>query len=44
VHASRPDAEVMLLPGIGHVGMTLEPAALEAIAAAVPRNAELASR
>lgn len=44
VHASLPQAEVHLLPGIGHVGMTLEPAALEAIAAAIPRNAELASR
>lgn len=43
IHASRPDAQVALLPGIGHVGMTLEPAALEAIAAAIPRNTELAS-
>jgi alpha-beta hydrolase superfamily lysophospholipase len=44
VRASLPQAEVSLLPGIGHVGMTLEPAALEAIAAAIPRNAELATR
>jgi alpha-beta hydrolase superfamily lysophospholipase len=44
VRAAQPDAEVTLLPGIGHVGMTLEPAALEAIANAIPRNAELASR
>jgi alpha-beta hydrolase superfamily lysophospholipase len=44
VHASRPDAEVKLLPDIGHVGMSLEPAAFEAIAAAIPRNAEMASR
>jgi non-heme chloroperoxidase len=42
VHASVPEAEVRLLPGIGHVAMTLEPAALEAIAAAIPRNAALA--
>ncbi len=44
VHAVRPEAEVDLLPGINHVGMTLEPAALEAIAAAIPRNEELALR
>lgn len=42
LHNVLPNAEVTLLPGIGHVGMTLEPAALEAIADAVPRNAELA--
>ncbi|MEX0956912.1 MAG: hypothetical protein WDZ83_17075 [Rhizobiaceae bacterium] len=39
-----PDAEVQLVPGIGHVGMTLEPAAPNVIAAAIPRNTELASR
>lgn len=44
VHAVRPQAEVTLLPGLGHVAMTLDPAALEAIAAAVPRNAQLALR
>lgn len=44
IHAALPDAEVDLVPGVGHVGMTLEPAALEAIADAVPRNAEPASR
>ncbi|MBO6719939.1 MAG: alpha/beta hydrolase [Rhizobiaceae bacterium] len=44
VHAVRPQADVTLLPGIGHVAMTLEPVALEAIAAAIPRNEELAAR
>ncbi|WP_127520448.1 alpha/beta fold hydrolase [Mesorhizobium sp. Z1-4] len=44
VHAVQPQAEVTLLPGLGHVAMTLDPAALEAIAAAVPRNAQLALR
>ena len=44
VHAVRPQADVTLLPGLGHVAMTLDPAALEAIAAVIPRNAELALR
>ena len=32
----RADIKVKVLPGIDHMGMTLKPAALEAIAAAVP--------
>lgn len=35
VHAVRPQADVRLVEGVGHVGMTLEPKALEAIVRAV---------
>ena len=44
VQTARPDADVTLLPGIGHVGMILRPQALAAIAEAIPRNAQMASR
>ncbi len=39
VHETRPQAEVRLVPGMGHVDMTIRPAALEAIAQAIPRRA-----
>lgn len=35
VHAVRPEAGVRLIEGVGHVGMTLQPEALDAIAGAV---------
>lgn len=38
MHAARPQAEVTLLPGLGHIDMTLEPAAFAAILAAIPRR------
>jgi non-heme chloroperoxidase len=31
----RDDVPVTLVPGVGHVGMILDPAALEAVAAAL---------
>ena len=37
VHAVRPEAEVQLVDRVDHIGMTLDPAALAAVRAAVAR-------
>lgn len=44
VKPALPQAEIKLLQELGHVAMTLDPAALEAIAAVIPRNTQLALR
>ena len=38
IHAVRPDIPVEVLPGLGHMGMTTEAAAVEAVAAALKKE------